>query len=77
MQLFSGDAPPEVEEDTHASMPDAGTSRPDLAGRVAALEAEVTDLRRALEVLKTLAQGPRFPADATTAASPSRSADSR
>ncbi len=77
MQLFSGDAPPEVEEETHASMPDAGTSRPDLAGRVAALEAEVADLRRALEVLRTLAQGQQFPAEAATADSPSRTADSR
>jgi hypothetical protein len=55
MQLFSGEAPPEVGDETHAAMPDRGTGRPDLAGRVAALEAEVADLRREIEALRTRA----------------------
>jgi uncharacterized protein YceH (UPF0502 family) len=55
LQLFSGEAPPEVGDETHASMPDSGSSRPDLAGRIAALEAEVADLRREIEALRTRA----------------------
>ena len=55
LQLFSGEAPPEVADETHAAMPDRGTARPGLAERVAALEAEVADLRREIEALMTRA----------------------
>jgi uncharacterized protein YceH (UPF0502 family) len=55
MHLFSGAAPPEARAEAPVAMPDPSAGRPDLAGRIAALEAEVADLRREIESLKTRA----------------------
>lgn len=52
MHLFSGDAPPATESDADATQPAATPGSIALAERVAALEADVADLRRELASLK-------------------------
>ena len=52
MHLFSGAAPPAAEGDAVAALPVASTGSVPLAERVAALEAEVADLRREIAALK-------------------------
>jgi hypothetical protein len=51
MHLFSGAAPPAAEGDAVAALPVASTGLVPLAERVAALEAEVADLRREIAAL--------------------------
>jgi len=51
MHLFSGAAPPAAEGDAVAALPVASTGSVPLAERVAALEAEVADLRREIAAL--------------------------
>ena len=53
MQLFSGEAPPPSEEGSGAPERTAGTEVGALTERVAALEAEVARLQRAIEELKS------------------------
>ena len=56
MQLFSGDAPPAVEEQPESAYP-AATGAPSVQQRLTALETEVAELRRELESLKQKPDG--------------------
>jgi len=52
MHLFSGEAPPPAAGDAGAANSPANVAAGSLAGRVAALEAEVTRLRHEIDALK-------------------------
>ena len=52
MQLFSGEAPPSAEAGPNDGDPPAGPGTASLAERVAALEAQVADLHRRIQVLE-------------------------